>query len=239
LLYLSAAIFYFANIKNFYAKFREINLIFLWVILLPLAMSILIPNWRHHVRYMIPLIPFINFLSLYMLLNFLNLKSFERVKSIVLSKKSVLSLLIIVSLVYYTVYAVALGKNTDNINSQQVKLANWVKDNVDINETLALNDVGAITFINKYRIIDMAGLITPEILNYRKYNWDDNLDSINYLLKKNNVSYIIIYDGWFEKYLDRYGNTLTYITSAVLEDNTICGGIEMKVYKTNFNRREN
>ena len=80
----------------------------------------------------------------------------------------------------------------------------------------------------------MAGLITPEILRYRTYNWDDNLDSINYLLKKNNVSYIIIYDHWFTKYLEKYGNTLTYVTSAVLDENTICGGIEMKVYKTNF-----
>ena len=84
----------------------------------------------------------------------------------------------------------------------------------------------------------MAGLVTPEILKYRTYNWDDNLDSVNYLLKKNNVSYIIIYDEWFKEYLNKYGSTLTYVTSAVLEDNTICGGIEMKVYKTNFIRKQ-
>ena len=238
LLYLFSFYYYIKHFKDFYGKLKELNLIFLWILVLPLAMSILIPNWRHHVRYLIPLLPFVNLIAVYLLLYVLNLNPFQKLKMQVITKRSLLSLLIIGSLVYYIVYAVALGKNTDNINSQQVKLANWVKENVGKNETIALNDIGAITFINKNRVIDMAGLITPEILKYRTYNWDDNLDSINYLLKKNNVSYIIIYDHWFTEYLNKYGNTLTYITSAVLEDNTICGGIEMKVYKTNFKRKE-
>jgi hypothetical protein len=32
----------------------------------------------------------------------------------------------------------------------------------------------------------------------------------------------------------KYGNELTFVTSAILEDNTICGGKEMKVFKTKF-----
>jgi len=237
-LYIFSVIFYIYNIKKYFRELKLLNLMFLWTLLLPLVMSVLIPNWRHHVRYLIPLLPFVNLIAFYVLFRLIEMDILLRLKQVVLNKKSLLNAIILFSFIYYIVYAVALGRNTDNINSQQVKLAEWVRDNVGRNETIALNDIGAITFINKNRIIDMAGLVTPEILKYRTYTWDDNLDSINYLLKKNNVSYIIIYDEWFKEYLNKYGNTLTYVTSAVLEDNTICGGIEMKVYKTNFKRKE-
>jgi hypothetical protein len=236
-LYVFSLVFYIYNIKKYFQELKLLNLMFLWTLLLPIVMSVLIPNWRHHVRYLIPLLPFVNLIALYLIFRILDINISIKLKEFILRRKNVLAVIILFSFTYYVVYAVALGKNTDNINSQQVKLAEWVRDNVGKNETIALNDIGAITFINKNRIIDMAGLVTPEILKYRAYRWDDNLDSINYLLKKNNVSYIIIYDEWFKEYLNKYGSTLTYVTSAVL-DNTICGGIEMKVYKTNFKTKE-
>ncbi|MEO8211002.1 MAG: hypothetical protein ABI840_10605, partial [bacterium] len=237
LLYIVSLIFYFKNIKNYFTGLKYLNLIFLWIIFLPLVSSVLIPNWRHHLRYLIPLIPFLNIIGMYILILLLKKDYFLKLKEILFKRNHSLALIIIFSLVYYIVFAVALGKNTDNINNQQVKLARWVNENVGRNETIALNDIGAITFINKNRIIDMAGLVTPEILRYRTYTWKDNLDSINYLLKKNNVSYIIIYDEWFKEYLDKYNENLTFVTSAYLEDNTICGAKEMKVYKTNFYRK--
>jgi len=236
LLYLLSIIFYFSNLKKYFKELKDINLIFLWIIFLPVIFSVLIPNWRHHVRYMIPLLPFINLAAIYLFMIIINKE--RLMKNFFLKKKNALWIIPVISLAYFIVYAIALGKNTDNINDQQVKLARWVNENVGRNETIALNDIGAITFINKNRVIDIAGLVTPEMLHYRQYYGKDNLDSVNYLLKKNNVSYIIIYDDWFKEYLKEYGKDLTFITSAVLEDNTICGGTEMKVYKTNFNVRK-
>ncbi|MEO8664612.1 MAG: hypothetical protein ABI462_03870 [Ignavibacteria bacterium] len=236
LLYLFAVLFYFKNTKRFFNDLKYLNMIFLWIILLPAVSSIVIPNWRHHVRYLIPLIPFINIASVYVLELVMRTNFFVKFNKSFLRPKKVGITILAVSFIYYAVYVIALGKNTDNINNQQVKLAAWVNENVPRDATIALNDIGAITFINKNRIIDMAGLVTPEMLQYGKYNIEDRLDSINYLLKKNNVSYIIIYDHWYREFLDKYGNTLTFVTSAYLEENTICGGDEMKVYKTNYNR---
>jgi len=233
LLYLLSIIFYFSNFKKYFKELKKINLIFLWTIFLPLISSLLIPNWRHHVRYMIPLLPFINLAAIYL---FMIIISNEKLlKNFIQKKRNAVWIITVISLIYFIVYAVLLGKNTGNINDQQVKLAKWVNENVGRNETIALNDIGAITFINKNRVIDIAGLITPEMLQYRNYYGNENLDSVNYLLKKNNVSYIIIYDEWFKQYLEEYGKDLIFITSAILDDNTICGGTEMKVYKTNFN----
>ena len=239
IIFVFAFIFYMSKLKFYFSKLRYLNLIFLWILVLPLVMSVLIPNWRHHVRYLIPLIPFINLITVYLLFYILNLKFMESVKTFFVGYKRLTAAILLMSLPYFLVFAAALGKNTDNINSQQVKLAGWVNENVKKDEVIAINDIGAITFINGNKIIDMAGLVTPEILRYRQYNWGDNLDSINYLLKKNNVSYIIIYDHWFKEYLDKYGYQMNYITSAVLEENTICGGNEMKVYRVDFSKFKN
>ena len=236
ILYVVSVFYYLFNLKKYFTGFRYINLIFLWIILLPVISSVLIPNWRHHVRYLFPVIPFINLISVYTFFTVSGYDLFSKFRQYISEKKYILYLIPVFSLVNYFIFAAALGFNTDNINSQQVKLASWVKNNVRRNETIAVNDIGAIGFISKNRIIDMAGLITPEILRYRTYRWDDNLDSLNYLLKKNNVAYIIIYDEWFKEYLVKYGNELTFLTSAYLDNNTICGGDEMKVYKTNFNK---
>jgi len=236
ILYLLSFGFYVMNLKRFFGKLRSLNLIYLWVILLPLASAVFIPNWRHHGRYFMPLLPLINLVAVYFLVVILN--KYKNKSSLrLLHKTSVLtSLLLIFSLTYYVVYGIALGKNTDNINDQQVKLAYWLQENTQKEDVLAMNDIGAITFIGKHRVIDMAGLVTPQILEYRKYRLEDNIDSMMVLIKDNNVKYLIIYDHWFTPFLEKYKDNFEYVTSAKLEENTICGGDEMKVYKSKFFR---
>ncbi|MBK9334059.1 MAG: hypothetical protein IPM96_17050 [Ignavibacteria bacterium] len=131
-----------------------------------------------------PLIPFVNIIAVYTMVVVFQKQYFHKLTDYFRPKKLTPVIIILISFIYYFVYAVALGKNVDNINSQQVKLAEWVQLNVSRNETIAVNDIGAITFLSNNRVIDMAGLITPEILRYRTYTWADNLDSSNYLLKK-------------------------------------------------------
>jgi len=235
LFYLAGFVYLLLNIKKLMrGEFGNMTLILLWIFLLPLVSSFLVPNWRHHVRYMIPVVPFVNIAAVYFLSIFIQLPRLARIRNFLTPKPKRYATIIIASLIYYTVYAIAYGRNTDNINDQQVRLAEWVSKNVGREETIAVNDIGAIIYLNKNRVIDMAGLVTPEVLKYREYTWDDNLDSLNSLLKKNNVSYIIIYDFWFAEYMAKYGDELTFVTSAILEHNTICGGKEMKVFKTNF-----
>lgn len=231
LLYIFGALLYIVFLRREYFRaFRDLNLIFLWIILLPVISAFLIPNYRHHGRYMMPLLPLINIAAIYMFFMLRDLIKEMKFKEF-MSRKSTLVIIICFSLFYYITFARTIGMNTQNINDQQVELANWVKDNVGPDETLAINDIGAITFISKNKVVDMAGLVTPQILRYRTYTWEDNMDSTYYLLKNNNVSYVIIYDDWYKGFLDEHKENFEYVRSAILEDNTICGGEEMKVYK--------
>ena len=56
------------------------------------------------------------------------------------------------------------------------------------------------------------------------------------LLKRNKVNYIIVYPDWYEYLMEHYSSALQQVYSARLEKNTICGGIEMFVYKINWDK---
>jgi hypothetical protein len=45
-----------------------------------------------------------------------------------------------------------------------------------------------------------------------------------------------VYPDWFEYMMEHYSNAFEQVYSAKLEKNTICGGIEMFVYKINWDK---
>ncbi len=226
------------NIKDVASgRFGKMTFMLLWLYLLPIASSLVLQNWRHHMRYMIPLIPVVSICSIYFLLIFLQSERLKNLRRKLSISPRLYALLPAFSILYYCLFTYYIGKNTQNINDMQVETANWVKQNISRDEILAANDIGALAFISKNRIVDMAGLVTPEILRYRQYSWDDNLDSMKLLLVRNNVNYVIIFDHWFREFLDRYDKNLIFIRSARLDFNTICGGQELKVYRTKFTEK--
>lgn len=233
ILWLSGFVIYLVNFKKFREKLVNINLIFIWAYMLPVVYSIAIPNWRHHVRYLIPIIPFFILIGI-ITLNFLAASIKQNKFTSFLKSKTIYYIILFFSLPYYFVYMTYIGLNTQNINDQQVKLAKWVKENVPQNEAVAINDIGAIKYFNGNKIIDMEGLVNSDILRFRKYDINTRLDSTINLLKKNNVSHLVIYDEWYPNFINKYKDKLTFITSAKLERNTICGGDEMKVYKITY-----
>jgi len=215
---------------------KKFILIYLWVILLPVISAFIAPNWRHHGRYLIPIIPFINIVSIDILRKTEQLLQKRNFRITALVKRITLVVLLLFTLFSTFNYALALGYNVENINDQQVKIANWVKHNLPDETALGLNDIGAITFITKKKAVDMAGLINPEVFKYQKMSLEEGNENLLKLLKRNNVNYIIIYPDWYEYLMEHYSSALQQVYSARLEKNTICGGIEMFVYKINWDK---
>jgi len=212
---------------------KKLLLINLWVIMLPIVSAFLTPNWRHHGRYLIPLIPFINIVAINILAV---INSAYKAKSTKLLRTAVATLLILASPVYTAVYANALGWNVDNINNQQVKIADWLNVNLREETIFGANDIGAITYLTNRKIVDMAGLVTPEVLRFQKMRLEDGNRNLLLLLKNSGVNYIIIYPDWYEYIMQKYSVAFEQVYSARLVENTICGGIEMYVFKINWDK---
>ncbi len=235
LLWISASVYFIINLFRNKTD-KKFILIYLWVILLPVISAFIAPNWRHHGRYLIPIIPFINIVSIDILQKSGKYLQEKYSKFSKFAFKAIPALLIFFSFLSTVIFVAALGWNVENINDQQVKIAHWINRNLQDESTLGMNDIGAITFITKKKIVDMEGLVTPEIFKIRKLSLDESNKALLRLLRKNNVNYIIIYPNWYEYLMEHYSSAFENVYSAKLEKNTICGGPEMFVYKIHWDK---
>jgi hypothetical protein len=71
------------------------------------------------------------------------------------------SLLALVPLALF--WAPFYGQSVADIENMQVRIAGWLAHNTPAGSILALNDIGAIGYLTESEVIDLGGLITPEI----------------------------------------------------------------------------
>ncbi len=211
-------------------------LIHLWIILLPVISAFIAPSWRHHGRYLIPLIPFINIAAIYIFAYRFNTLDLPTPKEARIYRIGIIVVMFVLSGINAFVFARALGWNTENINDQQVKIALWINANIPDEKCVGLNDIGAITFLTKKKIVDMEGLVTPEIFKINQLGTTEKDLQLLYLLKRNGVNYLIIYPEWYFSFIKSYGGFFDKILMVRLDNNTICGEAEMFVYRIQWDK---
>lgn len=86
-------------------------------------------------------------------------------------------------------------------NDRHVAAGKWLKRNTDENAVIATHDIGAIAFYSERKIIDMAGLITPElIVQINKPLYSEYLNSY---LSSHKADYLVTLRNWFEVVNDK------------------------------------
>jgi len=155
----------------------------------PLFSSFLAPNLRHHGRYIIPFIP------IYYIFAF---SSFEYWKKLKIIKHALILILFLYMFFMQYIWLKTLSANINDINRVQVTVGKWVDNNINKNEIIALNDIGAITYYSDNKIFDTVGLVSPEILEKYKGQTKQQKEEIlwNYI-KEKKFDYIIILPSWY------------------------------------------
>ncbi len=128
---------------------------------------------------------------------------------------------------------VPLGRAADryawgvqNINAMQVHLGHWVGAHLPPTARIAVNDIGAIAYFSRHSLIDLMGLVTPDIIPYRR---DGERGVIRYLAE-HCPDYLIVFPTWFPQLTARQ-ESLQPIYRVRLERNEVAGGSEMVVYR--------
>jgi hypothetical protein len=86
-------------------------------------------------------------------------------------------------------------RSTYNIYEQQYQMALFTKKYYD-KETIAANDIGAMSFLTDMKIIDLWGLGNNEVTLARKHgNW--NPAFLQSLVTRKKASIAIVYESWF------------------------------------------
>jgi len=113
-----------------------------------------------------------------------------------------------------------------NIEAMQVRIGHWVAANAAPRARLAVNDIGAIAFASRREILDLMGLVTPEILPYRRQGEDGVIRFIG----ETCPDYVIIFPTWFPRLAAR-SDLLEPVHRVRLDRVEVSGGPEMVVYR--------
>lgn len=112
-----------------------------------------------------------------------------------------------------------------NINAMQVELGHWLAVHTPPTARLAVNDIGAIAFVSRRPVIDLMGLVTPDIRSYRRQG---EAGVIRYV-EERCPDYLVIFPAWFP----RLAKNARYraIHSVHLPRNEVAGADTMVVYQ--------
>ena len=113
-----------------------------------------------------------------------------------------------------------------NIEAMQVRLGYWVAANTPPGARLAVNDIGAIAYLSRRPIVDLMGLVTPEILPYRRQGEDGVIRFVAQVCP----DYVIVFPTWFPRLTAR-ADLLEPVEWVKLDRVEVSGGPEMVVYR--------
>ncbi|MBD3404813.1 MAG: hypothetical protein GF411_01600 [Candidatus Lokiarchaeota archaeon] len=140
-------------------------------------------------------------------------------------------LMIVPLLPEYVHQADFYGNSVKNINEQQVYIGYWLANNTPQDAVLAIHDAGAIRFISNRTVIDLAGLVSPDIIH-------GNMSTIEllYYLREQGCNYFVFFNELMLYYQILLGAGVTIKLTVHLDDNVISGRDTMSVYHVNWSK---
>lgn len=87
--------------------------------------------------------------------------------------------------------AIAYQSDVAFIEREMVQVARWLEENTDPDDLIAAHDIGAIGYFAPRPLLDLAGLISPEVVPYL----DDPGAMADYV-RQSNANYLITAPGW-------------------------------------------
>jgi arabinofuranosyltransferase len=162
---------------------------FLWVMGFMGLYAWRLPVTYQHGRYIMPVMPV--FFSLGLLGLSQVLMGFPKRFRWVASRAWVLALLF-TQLIFLLLGARAYARDVAWIQTEMVQASRWVADHTQPNEIIAAHDIGALGYYSGRKILDLAGLITPDVIPIMR-----NEALLSEYLDKNQVDYLMTFPSWY------------------------------------------
>jgi len=184
----------------FRRKDTHLYYVLAWPLAIILIYAVTIPSIYHHGRYLMPIIPILVIFGVEGL-SFL----FEKYR---LSQRVQLAVYLVTGGII-----AALWVNGASTFALQIKLltehhadaAHWVDENTPKDAVIATHDVGLVGYITQRQMVDLAGLITPEVIPIMT----DQAKLAEFVQSKN-VEYVIVFTGYYREFLSQLDAQLVY-----------------------------
>ncbi|HFQ93859.1 MAG TPA: hypothetical protein ENK32_07615 [Anaerolineae bacterium] len=146
---------------------RKSRLAVLWLVGLWLLTPVIVDQVWHHGRYTMPLIPFqmvVAGVGLAWLLQRLGNSGWrQKLPNYPITQLLILLIFTLAALWQLPKWADMLATNTKEVQDIDVALGLWLAENTPPDALIAVDDIGAIGFLSGRRIVDMNGLVSPEM----------------------------------------------------------------------------
>lgn len=160
----------------------------LWILILPALYAWRLPVEYQFGRYMMPVIPFV---IVYGVVGTVFL--FERISLRLLRRAW--GLTIAVLLVVFVFLGVGFyAQSVAVINCEMVAVGKWTRENLSQGELIAAHDIGAQEYFDERPLLDMAGLVSPQVIPFIR----DEAKLKEWVIA-GGARYVIFFPTWYPK----------------------------------------
>jgi hypothetical protein len=182
-----------------------------------------LPVTYQHGRYQIPAIPWVILLGVWGTARLLDKISPQRRLLRVAGRALVFSTAILLP-VFTAMGAQAYGRDVLFIESEMVAIAHWLHEHTPPQATLAAHDIGAIGYFTRRPLLDLAGLVTPELIPIIR---DER--ALLTFIRTRQADYLVTFPSWYPAMTQDPSLTPIYTTEAA--SSRAAGSDNMVVYE--------
>lgn len=191
----------------------------IWFLGFLLVYALRLPVTYQHGRYVIAAMPVYFVLGLAGMAGWARLKHPEMWRRVV-SAAWALSLAALLAS-FWLIGARAYARDVAVIESEMVATAQWVAGNTPPGALIAAHDIGALGYFGDRRLVDLAGLVSPEVIPFMR-----DEDRLSIYLDDAGVNYLVTFPGWYPDLVR--GRRPVFQTHGVYSP--MLGGENMQVY---------
>jgi len=169
-----------------------------WVVAHLGLYALRLPVTYQHGRYEIPVIPVLIAFGLggtAMLLRLNDARLWLRVLS-----RAVTLAITITQLSFVAIGARAYAADVGIIEGEMVRVARWLDTNTAPSDLIAAHDIGAIGYFSRRPLLDLAGLISPEVIPFIR-----DQDRLEVLILQRGAAYLVTFPAWYPQLAGQAG----------------------------------
>ncbi|HSO13324.1 MAG TPA: hypothetical protein VLT51_13170 [Anaerolineales bacterium] len=150
-----------------------------------------LPAYQHG-RYILPAFPILYLWGMAGMMGYISSSKANQRISLVWR-----TLLVVLVIAFQWVGANQNARDVVLIETQMVRTAQWINENLPADTVLAVHDIGAIGYFTQNPFVDLAGLITPEIVPFIR----DEAKLAKYL-DSTSAEYLVTFPSWYPRLVE-------------------------------------
>lgn len=148
---------------------------------------------------------------------------------------------VLVSVIGAPEHAAFYAHNVNDINTMQVRMAELLKERLPPGVLVAANDVGALAYFTDFRVLDLVGLVSSDVLEALRSagpHPDQRELALLRVLSVRRPECLVVFPRWFERLVEALRPGLHTLAVRDNPRNITSGGNTLVAYEINWRRLE-